>query len=52
MLVYVASLDVPASEGVNIGEPLLALWLAVSVVLLVVALIREGAGSVWRRFRR
>ena len=52
MLVYVASLDIPASEGVSIGEPLLALWLGLSVVLLVVELVREGVGSVWRRFRR
>ena len=48
MLAYVASLDVPASQGVNIGEALLALWLSVSIVLLVAAFVREGVGFVWR----
>ena len=51
MLVYVASLDIPADEGANIGEGVLALWLAVSIVLLVAELTREGISVLWRRVR-
>jgi hypothetical protein len=52
MFAYVASLDIPTNEGANIGAGVLALWLAISIVLLVVELVREGVGSAWRRFRR
>ena len=48
MLAYVASLETPASDGVNIGEGLLALWLGVSIVLLVVEVAREGIAVLWR----
>jgi hypothetical protein len=51
MLAYVASLETPASDGVNIGEPLLALWLGLSIVLLVIEVAREGIAAVWRRLR-
>jgi hypothetical protein len=52
MLAYVASLDDHASEGVNIGEALLALWFGISIVLLVIELVREGISSLWRQARR
>jgi hypothetical protein len=52
MLAYVASLETPASDGVNIGEGLLALWLGISVVLLVLEVAREAIAVVWRRVHR
>lgn len=42
MLLYVDSLPVEADEGVNIGTGVLVLWLTVSSVLLVIAIVVEG----------
>jgi beta-lactamase regulating signal transducer with metallopeptidase domain len=41
MLLYVDSRPVAPDEGVNIGAGVLFLWLVVSVVLLVLALVVE-----------
>ena len=50
MLAYVASLDT-TGEGVNIGAGILALWLAVSIWLLVAAVIREAVTAAVRYVR-
>jgi hypothetical protein len=42
MFLYVASLPDEPGEGVNIGAGVLLLWLIVSGVLLLVALLAEG----------
>ena len=42
MLLYVDSLPVEPDEGVNIGTGVLFLWLMVSLVLLVIAIVLEG----------
>jgi hypothetical protein len=52
MLAYVASREIAASDGVNIGQGVLTLWLILSVLLLVVEVAREGIAGLWRRFRR
>ena len=52
MLGYVSSLETRASEGVDIGEALLAFWLGISIVLLVIEVAREGIAAFWRRFHR
>jgi hypothetical protein len=43
MLLYVDSLPVEPDEGVNIGAGVLYLWLIVSLALLVLAIVVEGA---------
>jgi hypothetical protein len=52
MFAYVVSLDLPASEGVNIGAGVLTRWLLISIALLIVEIARESVGAIWRRFRR
>jgi hypothetical protein len=50
MLAYVESRYVAASEGVNIGAGLLALWLGASILLLLFELAREAIQKLWRGF--
>jgi hypothetical protein len=51
MLVYVSSRPVRADEGVNIGEGVLALWLAASLVIALAGLLGEGVRVAVRRRR-
>jgi cytochrome c biogenesis factor len=41
MFLYVASLPVGETEGVNIGAGVMLLWLLVSLVLVVILVIRD-----------
>jgi hypothetical protein len=53
MLLYVDSLPVKYGEGVNLGTPVLLLWLGVSIVLLVALLVRDLlAAAIRARFDR
>jgi Ca2+/Na+ antiporter len=48
MLLFVASRPDP-EEGANIGAGVLGLWLAVSAILLMLGLVREGAALLTGR---
>jgi hypothetical protein len=50
MLLYVDSIPVKAGEGVNLGTPLLLLWLGVSLVLLIVLVVRDLLAGGIRHF--
>jgi hypothetical protein len=49
MFLYVGSIPEKAGEGVNLGTPLLLLWLGVSVVLLIVLIVRDLLAAGIRR---
>jgi hypothetical protein len=46
MFLYVASLPVKPSEGVNIGAGVLLLWMGISAVLFIAAVVVEAVRLV------
>jgi hypothetical protein len=49
MLIYVDSLPTKYGEGVDLGSPILAFWLGVSILLLVVLFLRLAISGLLDR---
>jgi hypothetical protein len=50
MLLYVSSIPEKAGEGVNLGTPILLLWVGVSLILLILLVVRDLFAAGVRHF--